>query len=247
VALLKKIRLGLRIPFAIRNWPTFLLDYLGLKKGYLVYSIGDKKVKVRAHSIDKKILIELVLDDKYFPKWFSLEKDATVVDVGAHIGIFSVLVGRKVYSIEPSKENYDLLLEQTKLNNSNIIPFNIALSDKNETVKLYNGRHSARCSIIRKETSEWESVNTLTMKDFFERNKIEKCDLLKMDVEGAEYKILKSTPKEIFKKIQNIFIEIHDVEGENRQELIEFIKSQGYDIKIKDDFVYAVRPSPPKN
>ncbi len=144
-----KIKLSLKAICKIDNWWDYFLDYLGLKKGYIIYKIGNKKIKTRAGTIDKSIITELVLEDKYFPEWLKLKNDAVVVDLGAHIGIFSVLIDRKVYAVEPDKDNFKMLLEQTKMNKSDIVPLKIAVSDKRGPVKLFTGRHSARHSIER--------------------------------------------------------------------------------------------------
>ncbi|MBS3076433.1 FkbM family methyltransferase [Candidatus Pacearchaeota archaeon] len=186
----KKIKLGLKAFTKINNWWDFFLDYLKLKKGYI-------------------------------------------------IGSFSVLIHNKmkngqVYAIEPSKQNYELLLDQIGINDLKIKSFKIALSDKKGKMKLYEGNHSARGSLFREEGKNFEIIETQTMKNFFEENKIEKCDLMKMDIEGGEYSVLYSTPKEIFDKIDKIFLEVHEIDGQNKLDLIEFLNKQGFKIEIKD-------------
>ena len=244
---IKKIKLGLKAFTKINNWWDFFLDYLKLKKGYIIYKIGDKKIKTRARTIDKAIITEVVLEELYFPKLLKLPDNAIVIDVGAHIGSFSVLIHNKmkngqVYAIEPSKQNYELLLDQIGINDLKIKSFKIALSDKKGKMKLYEGNHSARGSLFREEGKNFEIIETQTMKNFFEENKIEKCDLMKMDIEGGEYSVLYSTPKEIFDKIDKIFLEVHEIDGQNKLDLIEFLNKQGFKIEIKDkSFIYAVK------
>ena len=66
-----------------------------------------------------------------------------VLDIGANIGfyakIISNLVGEKgkVYCFEPDKTNYNYLVKNTK-GISNITLFNLAVSDKEEVIKVYN-------------------------------------------------------------------------------------------------------------
>jgi FkbM family methyltransferase len=247
--IIKKIKLSIKALKEMKNPWIYFLDYLGLKKGELVYKIKNKKIKVRAKTIDKSIFTEVALEEKYFPKKLKLGKNSVILDLGAHIGIFSVLANlkfpyAKIYSIEPAKDNFRLLSEQTKINQTNIHPFNVAISNKKGKMKLYSGRHSARQSLLRKEGDNFDVVETLSLKDFFKEQKIEKCDLLKIDIEGGEYDLFYSTPKEIFKKIKIIFLETHEIEGENPGELIEFLKKQGFEIFFKEkDFVYAFNKS----
>ena len=111
--LIKKIKLGLKTFSKINNWWFYFLDYLGMKEGKIIYKIGKNKIKTRAGTIDKSILTEIILTEKYFPKWLKLKKNPIIIDLGAHIGIFSVLINSKfptsqVYAIEPEKNNFNL-------------------------------------------------------------------------------------------------------------------------------------------
>lgn len=245
--LFKKAKLSLKCFLIITNWWDYFLDYFGIKKGYLIYKIGNKKIKTRAGSIDKSIITEVVLKEKYFPKELNIKEGSIVIDLGAHIGIFSILIGSKfknvkVYSVEPDKYNFKLLLEQIKINKCNIKPFKLAISNKNGRAKLYLGKHSARPSIIKWIMKDYYFVKTTTLKDFFDKEKIEKCSLLKIDIEGAEYNVLYSTPQRIFNIIENILFELHEVDGENKIKLINFLKKRGFIVKINKDknFVYAI-------
>ena len=67
----------------------------------------------------------------------------TVIDIGAGIGEFSVLASKlvgkngKVISIEPSPEDFETLMVNLKTNMChNVIPLNLAISDKPEKLKL---------------------------------------------------------------------------------------------------------------
>jgi len=243
----KKLKLIFMALSKIDNWWDYFLDYFGLKKGIVNYRIGGRNILTRAGTIDKSIFTEVALEKLYFPKWLSLPEGAVIIDVGAHIGIFSMLASSKfknsrIYSIEPSSDNFRILTKQKNLNKANAELFNIALTDKDGEMKLYQGEHSARGSLTRKEGKGFEIVKTKTLRRFFSENKIEKCDLMKMDIEGGEYSVLYSTPNEIFDKIDRIFIEIHKIDGEKRGDLIRFIQEKGFKTKYKDeDFVYALR------
>ena len=65
------------------------------------------------------------------------------IDIGAGIGEFSVLASKlvgergKVISIEPSPEDFETLMVNLKTNMChNVIPLNLAISDKPEKLKL---------------------------------------------------------------------------------------------------------------
>lgn len=73
---------------------------------------------------------------KAYESYFSsLEEDAVVIDVGAHVGAFSIMSAKRlkkglVISFEPNPEIYHILKSNVYLNRlSNIIPLNVALAD----------------------------------------------------------------------------------------------------------------------
>ena len=53
---------------------------------------------------------------------------------------------------------------------------------------------------------------------------------MKLDCEGAEFEILYSTPKHIFKKIKEIRLEYHNISGENQDisNLTVFLERKGF-------------------
>ncbi len=230
----------------ISNWWVYFGDYLGLKRGEVTYKIKGKSITVTANSNDKKIITELVLSEPYFPKWLKL-RHPTIIDLGAHKGIFSILAttkfqNSKIYAIEPSSKNFALLKRNIGVNNSRVIPFNIALSEKGGEMKLFDSENSARLSLVRDASKGFETVETQTLEGFFKEQKINKCDLLKIDIEGGEYQVLLTAPKKIFDRIDNIFMETHKMEGYREEDLVKFLKDRGYKINPKwreESMVYA--------
>jgi len=245
--LTKKLKLILRAINKIDNWTDYILDYLGFKSGYITYTINDTKLMVRANTVDKSILTEILLEGSYFPKWLKLAEDSVVIDIGAHIGIFSALVSKrvskgKVYSIEPCKDNFDILCKQKELGNGNIIPFNLAISDTEGRLRLNHGRNSARGSLVRDVNEDYEYVDTISLNKFFAYQNITKCDLMKIDIEGGEYAALYSLEDNNFDKITNIFMELHEVPNESKEDLIKFLEGKGFKIhNQRDILIYATK------
>jgi FkbM family methyltransferase len=73
-------------------------------------------------------------------------------------------------------------------------------------------------------------VQTISLEDIIKQNKIETCKLLKIDVEGAEYEIFKSFPKESLSVIKNIGIEFHKCEAANLINLKQILKDNNINI-----------------
>ena len=74
---------------------------------------------------------------------FEINVNDTVIDIGAHIGLFSLLVSQlcktgKILSFEPVRENFDLLVSNLKLNHiEKVLPLNIAVSKNSGSLDLF--------------------------------------------------------------------------------------------------------------
>lgn len=160
-----------------------------------------------------------------------------VIDIGANFGAFSVYATHfnkniKVLSYEPSKTTFKQLQENIKLNQleNRIIPFRLAVGGKKRSVRLYKTKMSGLSSIYctRGET-EYEIVKATTLSEIIKKNKIGKCDFLKIDCEGAEYEILAGCPKNIYEKINCISLEFHEmVPDKDPHQLIVVLKKAGF-------------------
>ena len=150
----------------------------------------------------------------------------TVVDVGANIGTFSFYMynrSDKIYALEPVKENIDCLLETVKENElTKIIPIQMAISD-HSWVSLMKRDGDAGYGGWKLEENGDYPVDTRTLKDFMTSQNIEYIDLLKLDVEGEELKILSSSLFP-YQKVGTIIGEYHSSESQKgTQEVLEWL------------------------
>lgn len=144
-----------------------------------------------------------------------------IFDVGANIGTYSLEALKifgptsTIYSFEPSKNTYQLLKKNTK-DYLNILPKNIGLSDLKETLSLHKESElSPEASLYNlesvysnKEIGIIESIKLETIDSFCLDNSIDKIDLLKLDVEGHEYKVLLGAKNMLYNnKIKSIQFE----------------------------------------
>jgi FkbM family methyltransferase len=150
----------------------------------------------------------------------------TVIDIGANQGWFTLRAaskGVKVVSFEPSKVNFGILLENVEQNQfSHLVKcFNCAVSGNSGTTTFSQGIDSlgrllsTTGTITETDTNRGGVdkrsviVSTTTLDEIFETNKIEVCDLLKLDCEGSEYDIISATSLATLRKIRNIALEYH--------------------------------------
>jgi FkbM family methyltransferase len=123
-----------------------------------------------------------------------------VIDVGAHVGYYSLLAARgvgttgKVYSFEPEPDNYGLLQANIQRNvYTNIESLSKAVSDRVGSVTLFltaldTGRHSYYAHGLP-ERGKLE-VESTTIDAFLDAARWPKVGLVKVDVEGAENDVL---------------------------------------------------------
>jgi FkbM family methyltransferase len=166
-----------------------------------------------------------------------LREGMTVMDVGAHVGFYSLLISRavgpsgKVYAFEPVPEIFACLKEHIALNNAtNVIPIPIALSDEKGSAKM--SVKGGGSSLFRRVSDEFVEVQVERLDDFVEREKIERVDAIKLDVEGAELKVIRGADKTIRRDKPILMVEIQaatlQAAGTTPEELFENIISYGY-------------------
>lgn len=190
---------------------------------------------------DLAIANELFLDRQYRHCEDTIKnaKNA-VIDVGGHLGFFSLMAGLlnsdvPIYTFEPHAGNFELLKENLKQNHiKNVTAKQTAVSDEVGDIQLQISKEDLNHSTVHaiEPTGETQTVHATTLERIFQKNRIEKCDLLKLDCEGSEFKIIQNSPKELFKKIDTIFLEYHDWAGTgNHNELKNFLESVGYKVQ----------------
>jgi len=141
----------------------------------------------------------------------SIIDDKVFFDVGANIGSYSLSLHRKakqIYAFEASRNNINSLNENIKANKiDNIKTINKAVSSEdNISIKVYlspdaSGNHS----IYNKFTGKYEYVETVALASFFKKNNMEEIDIIKIDVEGAEFDVIRGA-NQLLQKFKPLLI-----------------------------------------
>ena len=235
-----------------KNWNIYPKVYYNLiNDEYVIFETKTNlKIKIRTDSTDLMALTNVWMINEYCIEDFQIAQNDTIIDIGAHIGLFSLLVSQfckagKILSFEPVRENFDLLVSNLKLNHiDNVLPFNMAVSKNADELSLFLNNDQSAHSIFYK-SSESISVESISLQKIFDENKISSCKLLKLDCEGSEYQIIDSLPSKYLDKIQNIVIEYHsaDTKPELVKNLILKIKNAGFKIETRphhDDMGFLI-------
>jgi len=245
--MIKKLKTAIKIIRLLKNPLLYFKDYFKLiKTPYLLYRLKNGvEYKVRGKTTDRNVINEIWIHNSYTPERFKINQNDLVIDVGAHIGVFSIFASKKanngkIYAFEPSPENYSLLKENIELNKShNITLIPKALSDKTGIKDFFISEddNKGNSSFYSKpKSSEKISVNTTSFSDFIKKHKIKEIDFMKIDCEGGEYDIFFNSPKSIIKKIKKISMEYHNInKKKNGLKLKYFLENLGFDIIMKTE------------
>ncbi|MDH5770420.1 MAG: FkbM family methyltransferase [Candidatus Bathyarchaeota archaeon] len=173
-------------------------------------------------------------------KFLSRTKGKLFVDIGANLGRYTILLSKnyeRVIAIEPEGNNMWFLKQNVKHAKVNNVTFQqCAVSDEDGEAFLYFGSHVGEHSIFRKQQFGGVKVQTRKLSSII---RDEQVDLIKMDVEGAEWSVLKGS-EEILDRIRSWVIELHDVN--RKKELEDWFADRGYSFKWLDDIhIYAFR------
>jgi FkbM family methyltransferase len=171
---------------------------------------------------------------------FTLAGGMTVVDIGANQGYFSLYAASKgatVYAFEPCTENFEILKWNVENNGfgDQVKMFNAAVTGRRGQVPLFVLEDAAGEIVSEAvftsnpntgERVQTRSTESVTLDSAITDLHIFKCDLLKVDCEGAEYEILRSTSQDSFRKIARIAMECH----ENRmEEAAAILRNAGFE------------------
>ncbi|MBL8098541.1 MAG: FkbM family methyltransferase [Anaerolineales bacterium] len=184
----------------------------------VIHLVSDSvKMKLRVGSFDKWAMYQVWKFGDYKSKSFAIQPTDTIIDIGGHIGSFSIWAAKqahqgKVFTFEPNTENFLLLRENKELNQiANLEIFNLAVSDKIGEITLFNSmQQNMGHSIYESHLLNHTLVKTIPLDEILKANQIEKVDLLKVDAEGAEYPILLNASSHTLQKIDKIILEYHD-------------------------------------
>lgn len=207
--------------------------------------------------INSPIVIEKELID-----FFNKKTKIVIFDIGSCDGLDSIKYSNifpnsKIYAFEPLDNNIDLIKKNIKkYKKTNIVPIQIALSDKNGEVDFYisSGKKSDNSisewnkssSLLEPEKhieifpwvkfNERIKVKTQTVEDFCNYNNIDSIDFIHMDVQGAELLVLNGAKSKI-NFIKMIWLEVENIDLYKNQPLKKdvenFMMSNGFSL-IKD-------------
>lgn len=230
---LKKILLKEKGRFKINSFHKIYLKHLPAGKTHSGNLLGQKTL-FRGGPDYLMGLNEIFVDGNYNQ---TLPENAFIIDCGSHIGmsiIFfkSICPTARITGFEPDAINYDLLMKNMSSHNlKDIKIINKAVWTSNTTLS-FDMEASMSSHIVASETGT--KVEACRLSDYLN----EEVDFLKIDIEGAEYEVLKDIAPKL-KNVAKLFVEYHGTFQQNN-ELVEML-----DILVKNNFRFYIKETGP--
>jgi FkbM family methyltransferase len=162
-----------------------------------------------------------------------------IVDVGVNRGYFSLLFAKlmndkgKVLSFEPNPTSCFWFRKSIQANRYKCIKlFQYALSDKEGSAPLYCGTYSGSSSLFPSLHTKKETITVKTRKldNVLKDEGIDKVDILKIDVEGADLLVLKGAERLLKRQNIKLAMDVDVKSSQVRNQLFDFLKSCDFEV-----------------
>ena len=177
-----------------------------------------------------------------------VKEGMVVIDAGAHIGLHSAILAQKtgptgkVIAFEPTPDTFELLKKTIAINGiqGTVIPMQQALAAEKGKATFYvstvpatnsNSLSDNKRANVNEKAIE---VDITTIDDLVSEQSLSRVDLIKIDVEGAEYSLLKGATATLTKFHPRISLDVHPIPiknfGDSLGEIWDFVIKHDYKV-----------------
>jgi len=241
----------------IEEWHKLAFEKGKFLKSKKLFSVDLGKYKIWFRRCNAYSSIDIYTEifkekDHFLIPEFSGKDANVVVDLGANEGYYTLKLKQnnpkcKVIAVEPNPLAFEILEKNVKFNKlSDIILVNKAVCNKSgkiifeivEQVSAIGGKDLGIMNRpwLKKDMTKKVKVGCITLTKLFKEYNIEKANILKIDVEGMELEILKSS-KNLLDKIHKIVVEWHS--KKIRDGLKRFLKRNGFKLIFEEKREYG--------
>lgn len=212
---------------------------------------------LRYGTTDKKVLKQIFYDQEYYPlidlikKRYSIQNIRVLVDVGSNIGLSAIWFSNqfpnvsRIVCVEPDNQNFKSLKRNINqnFNSQEVVLVNKALWSVSNIRLLLSSEFRDGESWSKSVTEgvmNADSVLSVSLEDLLLNCEIKGVDLLKIDIEGAEVKLLNSPSftKTIKENVKFLAIEIHE-EVLKLNRAIELLSEAKFDCFVQGETLFA--------
>ncbi|NTW98024.1 MAG: FkbM family methyltransferase [Oscillochloris sp.] len=240
----------------IRNWTSVPLA-LSTGRGR-VARLADTAFFYR-DAMDVWTIKETCLDDHYRLGGRRVRPGGVVIDIGAGLGDFAITAARRhpqarVLAFEPFPASAALCRRNVRLNRvGNVQVIEAAVGGGSGTIGLdTSSPDSVQYSTVSNAANQSALlVQIQGLGEVFAEHAVDRCDLLKLDCEGAEFEILLTLDRATLGRINSISMEYHDgVTAASHRELAAALSDAGFlvtqvanPVHANLGFIHADRPT----
>ncbi len=220
-------------------------DWLRLRrKPYTVETRDGLVMELRPGGGDRFAFYETVIRRDYLQDGVELQPGQTVIDIGANIGGFTLVAAQvvgdsgRVIAVEPERQTFERLERNIAHNGfEQVAALKLAVGGAPGEAVLYTFDNPLMSSIVRDDHDAVppegaQVIEVVTLGQLLDGQGVERCDLLKMDCEGAEYDIVDALDAETAGRIGRIVMETHPVEGRTVDGLTKQLEALGFAVSI---------------
>ena len=185
-----------------------------------------------------------------------LKSNQVVIDVGANIGYYTILIAdkvKRVYALEPDKTNFEILKKNILANNlKNVVAIRAAAGSKKSRLNLYKSKENLgdhklyKIPLVPPERDvspfeEREKVKVIKLDELVK----EQVDLIKIDTQGWEPEVVAGAKKIITKDKPIIFMEYsparYKIAGLDGKKMMQFLRKIYKNIWWIDEWLYIYK------
>lgn len=212
--------------FQLVTYSDFTIPYRNRSKGFVSYPPGS--ILEFALEKEKADDLKLILSE--------LKEGDTFFDIGANFGLYSLSVHDKflstvdIHCFEPEIEAFRRLIQNRRINNANWKCHNFGMGENegwlNITSEFGGYNH------ITNDSKKSQKIRVLTIDQYIQATGVEEVSLVKVDVEGFEWFVLKGASESLgSKKIKKIIFEVDDHQqryGVKESQYTDLLENFGY-------------------
>jgi FkbM family methyltransferase len=140
---------------------------------------------------------------------------ATIIDGGANIGLTAIYFASKypaakIVSVEPAKDNFELLQKNTK-NYLNISLLNAGIWSRETSLSMIDtGQGNNAFTVEEVEQGTPGSLRAVSITDILWQQQWKTVDIVKLDIEGSEKVVFEANYQDWLPRVRILIIELHD-------------------------------------
>jgi FkbM family methyltransferase len=167
-----------------------------------------------------QMILEVWFEQVYTGAFYTPRPGDTIIDAGANIGLFSLLIARnfptcQIFAFEPFDENYQLLQENlASARASRVRIFPIALAGESGFGAIVDGgirSQDHRLTVTPANGGDPSAVRTCTLEEVLSMTRADPVALFKCDIEGSEHDLFRQAKRCHLQRVRRYAIEYHDV------------------------------------